>query len=326
MVRALRSLGIAALLGAGLAIWGWRSGDQAPIDVVAQAREALGIPLESGFFETNGIRLHVVQAGPPDGPPVLLLHGFPEFWWTWHAQIAALAQAGFRVIVPDQRGFDLSDKPPRVEDYRSEERRADILGLLDALGHERVSIAGHDFGAFVAWGLAIHHGQRLRKLVVMNVAHPKVYASPPPGRPETITWFRTFARLPWLPELVGRSGNWFLLERNLVETSRPGTFAEPAMTYYKQAWAHENAIHSMLDWYRASARYPYEPTGPQRVGVPTRILWGELDVFNDPNYAEPSLAFCDDAKVVLIPDAGHWLPHEKPAEMSRLLIDFFGAP
>ena len=229
------------MLGAGLAVWGWRSGEQAPIDVVAQARATLGIPLESGMVETNGIRLHVVQAGPRDGPPVVLLHGFPEFWWTWHAQIEALAQAGFRVIAPDQRGFDLSDKPPRIEDYRPEERRADVLGLMDALGHERVSIAGHDFGAYVAWGLAIHHGERLRKLVVMNVAHPKVYASPPPGRPETINWFRTFFQLPWLPELVGRSGNWFLLERNLVQSSRPGTFAEPAMSYYKQAWAQPGA-------------------------------------------------------------------------------------
>jgi len=326
MGRASRSLGIAVLLGAGFAIWGWRSGDQAPIDVVAETRATLGIPLESGMVATNGIRLHVVQAGPADGPPVLLLHGFPEFWWTWHAQIAALAQAGFRVIAPDQRGFDLSDKPSRVEDYRSEERRADILGLLDALGHHRVSIAGHDFGAFVAWGLAIHHGERVRKLVVFNVAHPKVYASPPPGRPETINWFRTFFRLPWLPELVGRSGNWFLLERNLLQTSRPGTFAEPAMRYYKQAWAHQNAIHSMLDWYRASGRFPYDPTGPQRVSVPTRIVWGERDVFNDPGYAEPSLAFCDDARLVLIPDAGHWLLHEKPAETSRLLVEFFSEP
>src|SRR5678815_3222281 len=101
MGRGLRRLVIAALIGAVLAVWGWRSGDQAPIDVLAQTRAELGIPLEAGLVETNGVRLFVVQAGPKDGPPVLLLHGFPEFWWTWHAQIGALAEAGFRVIVPD---------------------------------------------------------------------------------------------------------------------------------------------------------------------------------------------------------------------------------
>jgi len=326
MGRASRRLAVAALIGAALAVWGWRSGDQAPIDVVAQTRAELGIPLEAGLVETNGIRLFVVQAGPRDGPPVLLLHGFPEFWWPWHAQIAALAKAGFRVIAPDQRGFDRSDKPPRIEDYQAEQRRADVLGLMDALGHPRAAIAGHDFGAFVAWGLAIEHPERVRRLVVMNVAHPKVYESPPTGRAETINWFRTFFRLPLLPELVGRSGNWFLLERNLVQTSRPGTFAEPAMSYYKQAWAHENAIHSMLAWYRAGARHPYRPSGPARVSVPTRIVWGDLDRFNDPSFAEPSLAYCDDAQLVRIPDAGHWLIHEKADQISRLLIDFFGEP
>jgi pimeloyl-ACP methyl ester carboxylesterase len=98
------------------------------------------------------------------------------------------------------------------------------------------------------------------------------------------------------------------------------------MRYYKQAWAHENAVHSMLNWYRASARYPVDLTGEQRVVVPTRIVWGGRDVFNDPSYAEPSLAYCDDAQLVRIPDAGHWLIHEKPAEISRLLIEFFGEP
>ena len=326
MGRVSRSLGIAALLLAGLAWWGWRSGDQAPIDVVAEARTSLGIPLESSLIETNGIRLHVVQAGPVDGPPVVLLHGFPEFWWTWHAQMKALAQAGFRVIVPDQRGFGLSDKPPRVEAYRMQERSADIVGLLDALGHERVFLAGHDFGGFVGWDLAIHHPERLRKLVIFNVAHPEAYRAPPPGEPEheTTNWFRTFFQLPWLPELVGRSGNWLLLSRNLVETSRPGSFAEPALRYYKSAWAYENAIHTMLDWYRAGFRYPIEPAAEPRVHVPTRIVWGALDVFNDPRFAEPSLALCDDAKLVRFGDAGHWLLHEKPVETSQLLIEFFG--
>jgi pimeloyl-ACP methyl ester carboxylesterase len=328
MGGSLRGLAIAALVGAGLAYWGWRSGDQEPIDVVAEARATLGVPLESGLVATNGIRLHVVQAGPPDGPPVVLLHGFPEFWWTWHAQIAALAQAGFRVIAPDQRGFNLSDKPPRIEDYRMEERRADIVGLLDALGHEQVLLAGHDFGAFVSWHLAIAHPERVRKLVVFNVAHPRVYQAPPPGEdaPETVSWFRTFFQLPWLPELVGRSGNWALLERNLVASSRPGTFADPALRYYKHAWAHENAIHSMLAWYRASFRHPLDVSGEPAVRVPTRIVWGERDVFNDPRLAEPSLAYCENAKVVRLPDTGHWLLHEAPAETSRLLIEFFGEP
>jgi pimeloyl-ACP methyl ester carboxylesterase len=326
MRRLLRGLAITLLLLAGLAVWGWRSGADAPIDVVAEARSHLGIPLEASLVATNGIRLHVVQAGPADGPPVLLLHGFPEFWWAWRAQLAALAQAGFRVIVPDLRGFNRSDKPSRVEDYRGEERMADVVGLLDALGHESVYLAGHDFGGFVAWNLALHHPQRLRKLVVFNVAHPEVYRSPPPPEPgrETTHWFRTFFQLPWLPELAARSGHWYLLSRNLVESSRPGTFAEPALSYYQSAWAYENAIHTMIHWYRASFRYPLEPPADPRVRLPMRLVWGDLDRFNDPSYAAPSMKFCDAGELVIYPDAGHWLLHEKSAETSALLVDFFG--
>lgn len=325
MRRLLRGLAITLLLLAGLAAWGWRSGDVAPIDVVSEARTALGIPLESSLVATNGIRLHVVQAGPADGPPVLLLHGFPEFWWSWNAQLKALAQAGFRVIVPDLRGFGRSDKPPRVEDYRGEQRLADIVGLLDALGHPSVYLAGHDFGGFVAWNLAIHHPERVRKLVVFNVAHPEVYRSPPPPEPghETTSWFRTFFQLPWLPELAIRSGHWYLLSRNLVESSRPGTFAEPALRYYQSAWAYENAMHTMLDWYRASFRFPPDPPADPRVRMPTRVVWGGLDRFNAPSYAAPSVDYCDAGELVLYPDAGHWLLHEEPARTSELLIGFF---
>ena len=328
MRRLLRGLAITLLLLAGLAAWGWRSGDETPIDVVAEARTALGIPLEASLVETNGIRLHVVQAGPADGPPVLLLHGFPEFWWTWHAQLKALAQAGFRVIVPDLRGFGRSDKPPRIEDYRSEERQADIVGLLDALGHKSVYLAGHDFGGFVAWNLAIRHPERVRKLVVFNVAHPEVYRSPPPPEPghETTNWFRTFFQLPWLPELALRSGDWYLLGRSLIESSRPGSFAEPALSYYKSAWAYENAMHTMLAWYRASFRYPADLPDDSRVRAPTRIVWGSLDRYNDPLLAAPSLPHCLDAKLVRFEDAGHWVLHEKPAQTSELLIQFFREP
>jgi pimeloyl-ACP methyl ester carboxylesterase len=326
--RLLRGLAITALLLGALAWWGWRSGDEAPIDVVEQARTALGIPLESSLVETNGIRLHVVQAGPVDGPPVVLLHGFPEFWWTWHAQLKALAQAGFRVIVPDQRGFGRSDKPPRIEDYRSQERLADIVGLLDALGHRDVYLAGHDFGGFVAWNLAIRHPERVRKLVVFNVAHPEVYRSPPPPEPghETTNWFRYFFQLPWLPELALRSGNWYLLGRNLIESSQPGSFAEPALSYYKSAWAYENAMHTMLDWYRATYRYPSAAPADSRVHMPMRLVWGSLDRFNDPLFAAPSLVFCDFGELVRFEDAGHWVLREKEAETSALLIDFFSEP
>src|SRR3990172_12203636 len=164
----LRILGLVAPVFAGAVVAGLLSGRAAPVDAVAEAERRLGIDLDAGRIATNGIELFVVQAGPPDGPPVVLLHGFPEFWFGWYRQIGPLAKAGFRVIVPDQRGYDASDKPPEVDAYRIENLARDVAGLIQTLGHESAFVAGHDWGGAVAWAVAIHHPERVRKLAVVN--------------------------------------------------------------------------------------------------------------------------------------------------------------
>src|SRR5689334_8376156 len=130
--------------------------------------------LEHSHIQTNGVKLHIVQDGPKSGPPVLLLHGFPEFWYGWKKQIPAFARAGCRVIVPDQRGYNLSDKPKGMSAYRVDELVEDIVGLIDALEYEKVNLVGHDWGAGVAWMLAIKHPERLHRLGIINVPHPAV--------------------------------------------------------------------------------------------------------------------------------------------------------
>ena len=116
---------------------------------------------EHKLISTNGITLHTVTAGPEDGPLVLLLHGFPEFWYSWRRQIPALAAAGFRVLAPDQRGYNLSDKPRELSAGLLDALAADVLGLIDDAGRERAFVVGHDWGAMVAWWLALVAPQRL---------------------------------------------------------------------------------------------------------------------------------------------------------------------
>ena len=130
--------------------------------------------LEHSYIETNGIRLHVVQAGPQSGTPVVLLHGFPENWRCWRRQIPALVEAGCRVIVPDQRGYNLSDKPEGVKAFSMDELFKDVIGLIDVLGYEKVNLVGHDWGAAVAWVVANQHPERLHRLGILNVPHPEV--------------------------------------------------------------------------------------------------------------------------------------------------------
>ena len=132
------------------------------------------IKLEEQFIKTNNIRLHTVMAGPKSGPPVILLHGFPEFWRGWGKQLPALVEAGCRVIIPDQRGYNLSDKPKGAKYYGVDMLVDDIIGLIDALEYEKVNLVGHDWGAVVAWTLAIKYPERLHKLSIMNVPHPAV--------------------------------------------------------------------------------------------------------------------------------------------------------
>lgn len=304
---------------------GYRSGSQTPIDIVARAESEIGIDLESSMIPVDGIRLHVIQAGPADGPPVVLLHGYPEFWWGWHKQIAGLAKAGFRVIVPDQRGYNASDKPEGIEAYRPDTRTQDIVALIKELGYDSVNLAGHDMGAGVAWRLAIDHPDQVRKLMIFDVGHPLAYVEASKTEPEeeTISWYRTFFQLPVVPEYVGRLGNWSLLVKNMRETSREGTFGDEEMDVYRYAWDRDNAMHFMLNWYRAGAQYPSEIEGDGKVRAPTKVIWGKKDVFSESRLAQLSLKYCDQAEVIILPDAGHWLMHEEPAVITQLMINFF---
>ncbi|MGH7788030.1 MAG: alpha/beta fold hydrolase [Candidatus Binatia bacterium] len=324
MRRLFSAVAVLMLLVAALLVTASLSGRQAPIDAVAEAERRHGVDLESRLVEVNGTRLHVVLAGPADGAPVLLLHGYPEFWWGWHEQIARLAQAGYRVIAPDQRGYNGSDKPAAVEAYRIQTLSADVIALLDALDVRQVCLAGHDWGGAIAWRVAIEHPERVRKLVMFNAPHPLAWedARREPGTEETINWFRTFFQIPWLPEHLMRLDNWGLISTNLAETSRPGTFPEADLDLYRYAWDRDDSMRAMLDWYRAAGRFPQPMEGDGTVRVPVRLMWGMQDRFFDSRLATFSTQHCADATLTTIPDAGHWLLHEEPVVTSQALIDF----
>ena len=284
-MRGLRCVAIVALVLAGLIWLAWRSGEREPVNEIALAEAELGIDLESRRIQCGDVILHVVAAGPPDGPPVVLLHGFPEFWYSWRHQLAALAKAGFRALAPDLRGYNRSDKPRDAELYGQRHFVADVVALLDRLGYEDAFVAGHDVGGGVAWRLVLLRPDRVRKAVIFNAGHPFVWRrARPEDDAETVSWFRTFFRLPWLPELVGRSGDWWLLSRNLRATSRPGTFDDEVLEVYKAAWSRENAISTMIHVYRAPIiEVPEEQGEPT---VPVLVVWGKSDAFFPPAAAE----------------------------------------
>ncbi len=279
---------------------------------------------ETTYLKTNGIKLHVVMAGPQSGQPVILLHGFPEFWYGWRKQIPALVEAGYRVVVPDQRGYNLSDKPKGVKSYRMNTLVKDILGLIDALGYDKVHLIGHDWGAMVAWVFAIWHPEYLHKLCIMNVPHPAVMLNfLRRGDPEQLrrSWYAFFFQLPWLPEYFLRKNNWHNAARAL-RGSRRSSFVKEDILEYKKAWAQPHALTGMLNWYRALMRYrPRMPKEP-RVTIPTLMLWGMKDKALSHRMARPSIDYCDNGNLVLFEDATHWVQHDAPNEINTLLLDF----
>lgn len=280
--------------------------------------------LEETFITTNGIRLHTVMAGPQSGPPVVLLHGFPETWRCWTRQLPALVDAGCRVILPDQRGYNLSDKPKGVKNYSIYTLVEDIVGLIDALEYEKVNLVGHDWGAGVAWVLANKYPERLHRLSIMNVPHPAVMRRFLMRDLEQIrrSWYVFFFQLPWLPEAVMRADNWRGAERALRGSGNVHTFTNEDIEKYKEAWSQPGAMTAMINWYRAAIRFqPAVPKDP-RIKVPTLMMWGMKDFALSHRMARPSMDYVDKGNLIFFPEATHWVQRDAAEEVNHYLIDF----
>lgn len=286
--------------------------------------------MQTQFIKINDVNLHVVTDGPANGPSVVLLHGFPEFHYGWRKQIPALAGAGFRVIVPDQRGYNLSDKPRGVSSYSVDTLAKDILDLSDHFGIGKIRLVGHDWGAMVAWTLALNYPERVEKLAILNVPHPDVISrfilENPVQRKKS--WYVFFFQIPYFVEWILRRDDFRNMARMLVGSGKKSTFTREDIAEYKKAWSQPGALTGMLNWYRAivrrSFRYAFQrdKIPLRRVRVPTLILWGKHDVALSHEMVQPSLALCDDGRSVMFEDATHWVQHDKADEVNQHLIEF----
>ena len=273
---------------------------------------------------TNGINLHVIEAGPDDGPLVVLLHGFPETGASWHRQIGPLVEAGYRVVAPDQRGYGTSDKPRGVAAYRLDELVADLIGLIGACGRERASVVGHDWGGIVAWAAIRRHPERFDRAVIVNAPHPAVLRQALRSDLGQLrrSWYIFAFQLPGLPEWLLKRNNFRALEQALLKTSRPGAFEPVEISRYQLAWSQPGSIEAMVNWYRAAFRSPTPPPPVTAIKVPTRIIWGVQDSALGVGLARSSYAQCQDATIEWVNDATHWVIHEQPERVNRLILSF----
>jgi pimeloyl-ACP methyl ester carboxylesterase len=253
---------------------------------------------------------------------VILLHGFPEFWFGWRHQIGPLSAAGYRVIVPDQRGYNLSDKPLGVENYDVDRLADDVVALAAQYTNQPVDLIGHDWGAVAAWWTATRYPERLRKLAVLNCPHPAIWRNAMDNDPvqRRASWYVRAFQIPWLPEALLRAGNF----RSALEALRQSKAAlsDQDAERYREAWRQPGALTAMINWYRAILRHKFDVIAPASLKVPVQIIWGKQDPYALPALAEASKALCAEVQLTYLPDATHWVAHDEPERVNAILLDF----
>lgn len=285
------------------------------------------LDLTSTRRHVGDVELQVVEAGPPDGPLVILLHGFPDTSWTWRHQIGTLAKQGYRVVAPDQRGYNLSDKPRGLAAYRLDALVEDVIGLANSYGRHSFRLVGHDWGGVVAYGVAVRHPDRIERLVAIACPHPDVWARQALRHPAQIlrSLYVAFFQLPWVPEALLGAKKFALLRRTMTITSSPGVFSPDDLDRYADAWAQPAALTAMLNYYRALRLRPRHGS-PGRLQPPTLIIWGGRDVFLAPHVVQAALDLCDQGSELPFDRATHWLHLEEAEAVSAALLRFFGNP
>jgi len=272
----------------------------------------------------NGMRLHITESG--QGDVVLLLHGFPEFWYSWRHQISALAAFGFRAVAPDLRGYNTSDRPKGVANYRTNVLVQDVVALVKQLDCGPIYLVGHDWGGLLAWRVAAQHPELVRKLVVLNAAHPLAYRRELRRNPMQWLWsyYVLLFQIPWLPENLLRARNFSALDRAWRQQPvHPNAFSNQDIEEYKKA-LRAGGLRGPLNYYRAAFRYSEDLFGlPQRISMPTMVIWGEHDSFMSVSVNEDLAQWVPDLVVNTIPDASHWVQNDVPERVNTLLIDFF---
>jgi epoxide hydrolase 4 len=281
--------------------------------------------ITTGFARLDEVRLEYLEAG--SGPLVVLLHGFPECAHCWTDQLEALAEAGFRAVAPNLRGYGHSDKPNGVPAYAASRLAADVEQLIRDLGAERADVVGHDWGGAVAWTLAMEHPERVRRLSIVNSPHPaRFVAALRTFRQLRKSWYMFFFQIPGLPErLLAARGHRMMVDA--LRRGHPEAFTEEVLAPYRDGWAQPYALTGMVNYYRAALRGGPSAAAERirRVDAPTLVIWGEPDPFVGPELATPGPDLLPDVRVERIPGAGHFVTTTAAPEVSALLTGFFAA-
>ncbi|HEV7377679.1 MAG TPA: alpha/beta hydrolase [Pyrinomonadaceae bacterium] len=290
--------------------------------------------IRHGYAQIGGVRLHYAERGS-GGRLVLLLHGFPEFWYSWRHQLTALGE-NFHVVAPDMRGYNLSDKPARVEDYKVDLLVDDVLGLVRHFGEREAAIVGHDWGAGVAWAVAQRYPEYVWKLVAMQVPPMAAWRDNMTLRQALSSWYMLFFQLPRLPEWLMSAKDYAFVERIFKKAvARKGAFTDTDIAIYKKALSEPGALTAAINYYRANVfsmfmkrrRRVDEELSDGRIRVPTLFIYGEKDHAVMPETVRNLKAYIDAPyREVRIGTSAHWVQNEAVSEVNAALQSFLAAP
>lgn len=292
--------------------------------------------IEHRYADVNGMRLHYATAG--SGPLMIFLHGFPEFWYAWRRQLVEFAR-DHQAVAPDMRGYNLSSKPPEVEQYRIRHLVDDVLALAGHLGHETFTPIGHDWGGAVAWRLAIDHPDRLERLVIINAPHPAIFLRELRENPaqQAASQYMLVFRSAEAERILSDNGYERLMTRILRPLVEQRCLDEDDVHAYVEAWSQPGALTGGLNYYRAAGAGPpvpasgagpggLEPVAPDRassvVRVPTLVIWGEQDQALLTGNLEGLEAFVPELTLRRVPEGSHWVVHEHGALVNGYIRAF----
>lgn len=276
------------------------------------------------YAQIGSVRLHYAKAGDGDRL-VVLLHGFPEFWYSWRHQIAALSE-DYTVVAPDLRGYNLSDKPAHISDYEIGNSVDDVIGLINHLGYEKAAVIGHDWGAIVAWALAAKHPEYLWKLGALQVPPISIWRKNQTFKQFVASWYMFFFQIPALPEFLLRLNDYAALENILKNTcAEKNVFSEKDIKEYKKAWSEPSALTAMINYYRANIfRRFFGAAEPSvKIKVPTIFIYGEQDHAVLPETVRGVGEMIDAPfEDFHIPTSAHWVQQEAAEAVTEILREF----
>lgn len=276
------------------------------------------------YAQIGSVKLHYAKAGE-GSKLVILLHGFPEFWYAWRHQLLALSDE-YTVVAPDMRGYNLSDKPVKVEDYQMDKLVDDVCGLIRHFGHETAAVIGHDWGAIVAWAVAARHPEYLWKLGALQVPPFTVWKKNQTFKQLMASWYMFFFQIPKLPEWLMSRNDYRVLAGGLKSsTAERGVFSKENIAEYKKAWSEPQTLTSAVNYYRANilnclfGKEKY----PDKIKIPTLFIYGEKDIAVLPETVKGVGEMIDAPfEEFFFPDVGHWIQQEAAETVTQILREF----